>query len=95
MVLKSPATLCNFEGICKSILDKVIAKGRPCIYAFFYLLVYVRKSYAETIKNGRTWSVAPLICRGIERRRIFKDDEDRVNFLKRLGGIFSETKTSC
>ena len=36
-----------------------------------------------------------IICRGIERRRIFKDDEDRDNFVKRLGGILSETKTSC
>ncbi|MFZ0449011.1 MAG: hypothetical protein WAL98_07185 [Desulfatiglandaceae bacterium] len=28
-----------------------------------------------------------IICRGIERRRIFEDDEDRDNFVKRLGGI--------
>ena len=36
-----------------------------------------------------------IICRGIERRRIFEDDEDRDNFIKRLGGILSETKTPC
>ena len=36
-----------------------------------------------------------IICRGIERRRIFEDDEDRDNFVKRLGSILSETKTSC
>jgi putative transposase len=36
-----------------------------------------------------------IICRGMERRRIFEDDKDRDNFIKRLGGILSETKTSC
>jgi len=36
-----------------------------------------------------------IICRGIERRRIFEDDEDRDNFINRLGGILSETKTPC
>ena len=36
-----------------------------------------------------------IICRGIERRRIFKDDEDRERFIERLGGILSETKIPC
>ena len=36
-----------------------------------------------------------IICRGIERRRIFKDDQDRDRFIERLGGILSETKTPC
>ena len=36
-----------------------------------------------------------IICRGIERRRIFKDNQDRDNFIKRLGGILLETKTPC
>jgi len=36
-----------------------------------------------------------IICRGIERRKIFEDDVDRYNFIERLGGILSETKTSC
>jgi putative transposase len=36
-----------------------------------------------------------IICRGIERRRIFEDDGDRDNFIKRLSGILSETKTPC
>ena len=36
-----------------------------------------------------------IICRGIERRRIFDDDADRDNFLERLGAILEETSTPC
>jgi hypothetical protein len=36
-----------------------------------------------------------IICRGIERRKIFMDDIDRNNFIDRLGGILAETKTPC
>ena len=38
--------------------------------------------------------VTPLI-RGIERRRIFKDKEDRQNFIDRLAILLPETKTKC
>lgn len=36
-----------------------------------------------------------IICRGMEQRDIFKDDIDRDNFVQRLSGIFSDTKTAC
>ena len=36
-----------------------------------------------------------IIVRGIERRKIFLDDFDRDNFLKRLGNVLSETATPC
>ena len=36
-----------------------------------------------------------IICRGIERRRIFKDDTDRDKFVDRLSGIVAETDTPC
>lgn len=36
-----------------------------------------------------------IIIRGIERRKIFLDNEDRNNFLERLGNILKETSTSC
>ena len=36
-----------------------------------------------------------IICRGIERRKIFNDDKDRDNFLNRLGKILLEMETSC
>ena len=36
-----------------------------------------------------------IIARGIERRKIFDDDVDRDEFLKRLGVVLSETDTLC
>ena len=36
-----------------------------------------------------------IICRGIERRKIFYDDTDRDNFLERLENILKETSTPC
>jgi putative transposase len=36
-----------------------------------------------------------IIVRGIERRKLFTDDTDRNNFLDRIGGILTETHTSC
>jgi putative transposase len=36
-----------------------------------------------------------VIIRGIERRGIFLDDEDRDAFLDRLGGILLESSTPC
>jgi REP element-mobilizing transposase RayT len=36
-----------------------------------------------------------IIIRGIERRKIFRDNRDRENFLERLGNLLLETKTGC
>ncbi|MCX5895670.1 MAG: transposase, partial [Proteobacteria bacterium] len=36
-----------------------------------------------------------IIIRGIERRAIFQDDQDRDAFLERLGRILIETATPC
>ena len=36
-----------------------------------------------------------IIVRGIERRKIFRDDSDRDNFLNRLGGILRDNQTRC
>ena len=36
-----------------------------------------------------------IICRGIERREIFRDGADRNNFVERFGRLVSETKTVC
>ena len=36
-----------------------------------------------------------IICRGIERRKIFLDDADRDQFVDRLGSILKKTATSC
>jgi hypothetical protein len=36
-----------------------------------------------------------VIVRGIERRKIFKDNTDRLDFLMRLGKVLSDTHTRC
>lgn len=36
-----------------------------------------------------------IIVRGIERRKIFREDGDRINFLERLGKIVVDTQTPC
>jgi len=36
-----------------------------------------------------------IIVRGIERRKVFMDDDDRDGFIDRLGGILTETGTRC
>lgn len=36
-----------------------------------------------------------IIFRGIDRRKIFRDDEDRDNFVDRLGRILTDTGTPC
>jgi REP element-mobilizing transposase RayT len=36
-----------------------------------------------------------IIIRGIEKRKIFRDDKDRDDFIARLSVILPETKTSC
>jgi putative transposase len=41
------------------------------------------------------WLLQHVIARGIERRKIFKDDHDRENFLTRLALILDETQTQC
>ena len=40
-------------------------------------------------------AVHHIIARGIERGKIFRDDEDRENFIARLGELVVETQTGC
>jgi hypothetical protein len=36
-----------------------------------------------------------IMIRGIERRKIFRDNKDREDFLDRLGKLLPETQRSC
>lgn len=36
-----------------------------------------------------------IICRGIERSKIFRDNVDRGSFIDRLGNVLTDTSTSC
>ena len=40
-------------------------------------------------------AVHHIIARGIERGKIFRDDEDRDDFITRLGDLIAETRTQC
>lgn len=36
-----------------------------------------------------------IICRGIEKRNIFRTDTDRDDFVQRLGNVLTQTQTPC
>jgi len=36
-----------------------------------------------------------IIIRGIERRKIFRNDEDKDNFIDRLSNLLPQTQTAC
>jgi hypothetical protein len=36
-----------------------------------------------------------VVCRGIERQPIFRDDTDRENFVDRLGAVLTAAGTAC
>jgi putative transposase len=36
-----------------------------------------------------------IVVRGIERRKIFRDDSDRDDFFERLNTILGESRTAC
>jgi len=40
-------------------------------------------------------AVQHLMIRGIERKKIFRDDLERDDFLDRLGKLLVESKTPC
>jgi putative transposase len=42
-----------------------------------------------------TGALHHIIARGIERRRIFEDNQDRYDFLKNLGLVLEQTETAC
>ena len=42
-----------------------------------------------------TGAIHHIIIRGIERKKVFRNDADRESFIERLGKIVTETKTAC
>ena len=42
-----------------------------------------------------TGALHHVIARGIERRKLFDDNQDRYDFLRHLGLILEQTKTAC
>ena len=71
-------------------------KGRSCNLAFLFLPLMIWVAIMpRKARIDAPGALHHIICRGIERRKIFKDDIDRNSFVDRLGRILSETQTPC
>ena len=49
----------------------------------------------QRARIGAGGALQDIVCRGIERCNIFRDDTDRQEFLERLGGALKETQSVC
>lgn len=50
----------------------------------------------EAHDGGRAPAVLHhIMIRGVERRKIFRDNKDRENFLERLAKLLPETQMAC
>jgi transposase len=58
------------------------------LYALAVIECYSRMLYVEFTHSQKQEALHHIICRGIERGKIFKDDIDRNNFVDRLASIF-------
>ncbi|MEJ2157770.1 MAG: transposase [Desulfobacteraceae bacterium] len=52
-------------------------------------------SHAQKSPYRRPGAWHHIIVRGIERRKIFDDNQERNDFLSRLGDILEQTQTAC
>jgi putative transposase len=57
---------------------------------FFIVFFMPRQSRIDT-----PGALHHIISRGIERGKIFKDNQDRFDFIKNLGLILEQTETAC
>jgi len=64
-----------------------------CIY--FNMQLCYKQFMPRKARIDAPGALHHIIGRGIERRRIFRDDHDRKNFIHRLKTILSETETPC
>ena len=58
------------------------------LYALAVIECYSRMLYVEFTHSQKQEAFHHIICRGIERGKIFKDDIDRNNFVDRFASIF-------
>ncbi|MEA1876817.1 MAG: hypothetical protein U9N86_08120, partial [Bacteroidota bacterium] len=65
------------------------------ITRFFFHLFMGGVVYATTSKNRCPGALHHIICRGIERRNIFRDNTDRNRFIERLGSVLQKSATPC
>jgi REP element-mobilizing transposase RayT len=65
------------------------------IIPFFQKEVVIGEIMPRQARIDAPGALHHIICRGLERRNVFRDDEDRRNFLERLGRVLGETSTTC
>jgi REP element-mobilizing transposase RayT len=70
--------------------------GRSSFLRFFFLFPYdMCQIMPKKARIDAPGALHHVITRGIEKRDIFKDDDDRNNFLERLETIVDESCTLC
>jgi hypothetical protein len=69
--------------------------GHEKMHIFLIVVRLYKASMPRKTRIDAPGAFHHIICRGIERRKIFCDDTDRNNFLKRLENILKETSTPC
>ncbi|MEA3359263.1 MAG: transposase, partial [Thermodesulfobacteriota bacterium] len=87
--LDSPGVL-QHETFAKLSLFVISTKGRN-----LNRLESLRFLVAPAPRNDKIQRSQHVMARGIERRKIFRDDKDRASFLERLAVILEETQTQC
>ena len=80
-----PTSALSFEGL-RDVYDLMLYK----LSGLFYPPEMPRKARLDA-----PGAVQHIIIRGIERRKIFRNDFDRADLIKRLGRLLSETRTEC
>jgi len=72
-------------------------KGRSSDYNFLALALCLCYAWRMPRKSriDAPGALHHVIVRGIERKKIFKDDTDRDKFLERLGLILADSGTAC
>ena len=75
----------------------VIKGGRPQNLKFFDIEALLRQSVAmpRVARLDTPGLLHHVMIRGIERRRIFKDNEDHENLIERLSKLLPKTKIQC
>jgi REP element-mobilizing transposase RayT len=70
--------------------------GTGLLFCVAYYLIYDKHiDMPRKARIDAPGALHHIICRGIERRKIFLDDSDRDHFVQRLGRVISETQTPC
>jgi len=62
---------------------------------FFFLRLCYIEIMPRQARIDAPGALHHIICRGIERKKIFQDDTDRNDFVNRLGTVLIETSTAC